>query len=174
VAFLPALGVAGAHEEPIRPGVEARRVAELRKVPPDGEQRLLRRVLGKLDVAQNSMRDGVEPITGGHGKAREGLFVATLCSSHKIGIHALFRGPVIRSGRPFTRYGRTVAGRHSIFAPPHKRNGGPRERFFAAGATNGRDAVAIAIPVAGHASNRRLRRSAGRYWPVPCPGGKVR
>jgi hypothetical protein len=34
----------------------------------------------------------MEPIARGHGEAREGLFVATLCSSHEIGIHALFRG----------------------------------------------------------------------------------
>ena len=52
-AALPTpLGVAGAHEEAVRPGVKARRVAQLRKVPPDGEQRLLRRVLGELDIGQ--------------------------------------------------------------------------------------------------------------------------
>ncbi len=51
-------------------------------------------------VAQNSMRNRVEPIARGHGKAREGLFVATLCSSHKIGIHASPLGPGVRSGRP--------------------------------------------------------------------------
>ena len=49
----PALGIAGAHEEPIGPGLEAGRVAELGKVLPDAEQRLLRRVLGKIDVAQD-------------------------------------------------------------------------------------------------------------------------
>ncbi len=90
-AFLSALGVAGAHEKPIRPGVEARRVAKLRKVTPDGEQCLLRRVLGEIDVAQDSVRDRVEPVTHGHGEAREGLFVAALCSSHQIGVHCLFR-----------------------------------------------------------------------------------
>jgi hypothetical protein len=37
------------------------------------------------------MRDRVEPIARGHGKAREGLFVAVLCSSHEIGVHAAFR-----------------------------------------------------------------------------------
>ena len=35
------LRVAGADEESVRPGVKARRVAELRKVPPDRDQRLL-------------------------------------------------------------------------------------------------------------------------------------
>ncbi len=124
--LLPALGVAGAHEEPVRPGVEARRVAKLRKISPDGEQRLLRRVLGELDVTQNSMRDGVEPITCGHGKAREGLFVAALCSSHQIGIHASSTGgPGVRSGPArFTRYGRIGGGQDSIFGGPRKEIGG--------------------------------------------------
>ena len=88
MAVPASLGIAGAHEEPVRPGVEARRVAELREVAPDGEQRLLRRVLGEIEVAQNSVRDRVEPIPDGNGKAREGLFVAALRSSHEIGIHA--------------------------------------------------------------------------------------
>src|SRR5688572_30101382 len=35
VAGSASLGVAGAHEEPVRPGVKARRVAELWKVSPD-------------------------------------------------------------------------------------------------------------------------------------------
>src|SRR6185295_17262160 len=42
-----ALGVAGANEEAVRPGVKARRIAELRKVLPDAEQRLLRGILGE-------------------------------------------------------------------------------------------------------------------------------
>jgi hypothetical protein len=55
---------------------------------PDGEQRLLGRVLGEIEVAQNSMRDRMKPIPHGHREARECLFVAVLRSSHQIGIHA--------------------------------------------------------------------------------------
>ena len=107
-----ALGVAGAHEEPIRPGIEACRVAKLREVSPDGQQRLLRGVLGKIQVAQNSMRNRVEPIASCHGEAREGLFVATLCSSYQIGVHSLFRVPA-RVARPShsSRMGVKVEGR---------------------------------------------------------------
>ena len=83
-----ALGVAGAHEEPIRPGVKARRVAELRKVSPDVEQRLLRGVLGEVGVAQDPVRHRMEPIADGHGEAGEGPFVAALRSNHEFGIHA--------------------------------------------------------------------------------------
>jgi hypothetical protein len=82
-----ALGVAGAHEEPVRPGVEARRVAELRKVPPDGEQRLLRRILGEVGVAQDPVRHRVEAVARGDGEAREGLLVTTLRPSDEFGIH---------------------------------------------------------------------------------------
>jgi hypothetical protein len=57
-----ALGVAGAHEEPVRPGLEAGRVAELRDVLPDRNQRLLGRVLGKVQVAQDPARHGKEVI----------------------------------------------------------------------------------------------------------------
>ena len=109
------LGVAGAHEEPVRPGVKARRVAELRKVPPDGQQRLLRRVLGEVDVAQDPVRHRVEPVAGGDGEAREGLLVTVLCPDHEIGIHAL---PPMSAGRSgaFTRYGASLARRDAIFA----------------------------------------------------------
>ena len=100
------LGVAGAHEEPVRPGVKARRVAELRKVPPDGEQRLLRRVLGEVDVAQDPVRHRVEPVADGDGEAREGLLVTVLRPDHEICIHAL---PHV--GRRSTR--RT----HTVWAP---------------------------------------------------------
>src|SRR6476661_9408236 len=60
--FFPTLAVTGADEEPVRPGVEARRIAELREVLPGREQRLLRRVLGEVHVAQDPARHGKKPI----------------------------------------------------------------------------------------------------------------
>ena len=81
------LGVAGAHEEPVRPGVKARRVAELRKVSPDGQQRLLARILGKVGVAQDPERHRVESVARGDGEAREGLLVPVLRPSDQLGIH---------------------------------------------------------------------------------------
>ena len=85
---LAALGIAGAHEEPIRPSLEAVKVAELGKVLPDAEQRLLRRVLGKVDVAQDPMRHGEEPIRDGIDQFGKRLLVSALCTSHEIGVHA--------------------------------------------------------------------------------------
>ena len=81
------LGVAGTHEEPVRPGIEAGRVAKLRKVPPDGQQRLLRRILGKVGVAQDPVRHRVETVADGDGEAREGLLVSALRPSDQLGIH---------------------------------------------------------------------------------------
>jgi len=64
-----------------------RRVAKLRKVLPDAQQRPLRRILGKLDVAQDPVRHRMEPIAARDAEAREGLLIATLRSNHEFGIH---------------------------------------------------------------------------------------
>ena len=85
------LGVTGAHEEAVRPGLKACRVAELRKVPPDAQQRLLRRILGKAEVAQDPVRRGKEPIGPRGSEGRECPLVAVLREFHEIGVHALFR-----------------------------------------------------------------------------------
>ena len=98
------LGVAGAHEEPVRPGVKARRVAELRKVSPDAEQRLLRRILGEVGVAQDPVRHRVESVAGGNGEAREGLLVTVLRPSDQIGIHVSLP-PYRRPTSPGVSYG---------------------------------------------------------------------
>lgn len=86
-SFTLPLGIARPDQESVRPGVETGRVAELGQVAPDGEKRLLRGVLGKVDVAQDPVRHGVEPISSGQCEAGEGLFVTALCSSHKVGVH---------------------------------------------------------------------------------------
>ena len=91
MAGATALRVAGTHEEPVRPGVKARRVAELRKVPPDGDQRLLGRVLGEIDVAQDPARHGEEPGREAGGEQPEGRPIAALRPDHEIGLHALTR-----------------------------------------------------------------------------------
>jgi hypothetical protein len=62
---------------------------ELREALPDRQQRLLCRILGEIDVAQDPARHGKEPI-GGPGR-QEGVrpLVTVLCSNHEVGIHAL-------------------------------------------------------------------------------------
>ena len=68
------------------------------------EQRLLRRVLGEVDVAQDPVRHRVEPVARGDGEAREGLLVTVLRPSDEIGIH-VFRRLAARSCRAFTGMG---------------------------------------------------------------------
>jgi hypothetical protein len=76
------------HEEPVRPRLEAGGVAELREVLPDGEQRLLRRVLGEVHVTQNPARHGKEPIGDVAGKEGVCPLVTALGPDHDVGIHA--------------------------------------------------------------------------------------
>jgi hypothetical protein len=60
----------------------------LGKVLPDGEQRLLRRVLGKVEVTQDPARHGKEPIGDLGGNEGVRPLVAVLGSDYEIGIHA--------------------------------------------------------------------------------------
>jgi hypothetical protein len=83
----PALAVALPDEDPVRPSLEAGRVAQLGKVAPDVDQGLLRRILGAVDVTQDPVRDGEEPVAHAHGQQREGLFIATLRTGHETRIH---------------------------------------------------------------------------------------
>ena len=86
-SVLSALRVASADEESIRPGVKARRIAKVRKVLPDAEQRLLRRILGEAEVAQDPARHGQEPIAYLGGELGKRLPVTALGSKDEIGIH---------------------------------------------------------------------------------------
>ena len=109
------LGVAGAHEDPVRPGVKARRVAELADVPPDAQQRLLRRILGEIGVTQDPVCHRMEPIAHGDSEAREGLLIAMLHSNHEFGIHHPSPSAPRISGRSLAYEPRPVRN-DSIFA----------------------------------------------------------
>jgi len=81
------LGVAGADDEAVRPGLEATRVAEPREIAPDREERLLGRVLRVMDIAQDGVRDRVQSIDGGCREPLEGEPVSALGPNHETGIH---------------------------------------------------------------------------------------
>jgi hypothetical protein len=112
-SMLPTLGVAGAHEEPVRPGLEGAgstrprrgRVAELREVLPDGQQRLLRGVLGQIEVEQDPARHGKESTGDLGGNQGVGPGVTALGSDHESGIHALSACRRRSVAAPITRYG---------------------------------------------------------------------
>lgn len=82
------LDVAGPNDEPVRPGLEPFRVAQGRQVPPDGEQRLLRRVFGEVRVAQDPLSDRVEAVADRSDEVTEGLLVPALGLDHDSGVHA--------------------------------------------------------------------------------------
>ncbi len=81
------LRVAGAHEEPVRPGIKARWVAELRQVLPDAQQRLLGRILGQVEVAQDPPGDSQEPVCDLGGDEGVRPLVTALSLDHEIRIH---------------------------------------------------------------------------------------
>ena len=85
--MLPALGVAGVHESRYD-AASMGGVTELREVLPDGEQRLLRRVLGEVHVTQDPACHGKEPIGDVAGKEGVCLLVTALGPDHDVGIHA--------------------------------------------------------------------------------------
>ncbi len=85
---LPPFPVAGTDEEPIRPRLEPFRVAKLREPLPDGQQGLLRGVLGQVGVAQDPVRDRQERGRHGGGQAGERLPVSTLSATHELDVHA--------------------------------------------------------------------------------------
>jgi hypothetical protein len=91
------LGVAGTHAKAVRPPFEACGVAKLRKVPPDGEQRLLRRIVGEVGVAKDPVSDRVQPVPDDDSEARQSPLVTALRLHDQLGgIHA---APVM-SARP--------------------------------------------------------------------------
>src|SRR5262245_18979993 len=87
VAAAAALRVARPNEEPVRPRVETRRIAERREVPPDRQECLLGRVLGEIRVAEDPVRHGVEPVADRGRELREGVLVAVLRPDHEGRVH---------------------------------------------------------------------------------------
>ena len=72
----PVLLVTGIHEQPMEPGREALRITEPREFAPCEEECLLDRVLGPLDIAQNSIRDRVAQVAVQVDERGEGDIVA--------------------------------------------------------------------------------------------------
>ena len=86
-AFSAALGVAGAHEHPVRPGIEACQVAQLAKVSPDAHQRLLGRIGGEVIVTENPGGHREQAVAQRHREQPEGLPVTLLRSFHQPAVH---------------------------------------------------------------------------------------
>ena len=75
----------------MEPGVETLGLAEPRELAPGRDERLLHGVLGPVDVTQDPMRDGEEPIRRAAGEGGEGLLVPGSSRQDERPIHAALR-----------------------------------------------------------------------------------
>jgi hypothetical protein len=78
-------------DDPVRPGIEAVRVAQTGKLVPDRHEGLLHGVLRAVVVAGDAVGDREQPVRGQADEALEGLLIAALCSFHKVSLHRLHR-----------------------------------------------------------------------------------
>ena len=69
------------------PGVESVRIAEARKVTPGDHQRVLKGVLGPIDIPYDPMCDCEEPIPARVDQVHEGHLVTSLGRLDEIAIH---------------------------------------------------------------------------------------
>ena len=113
--FLPALGIAGAHEEPIRPGIEAGRVAELREglarwsaAPAASHPRR-----GRCRAGSCAPRRGIDPRTRRQGGHTPPCHLAELGSRDRY--PSPFRMTASVQTDALTRYGRRAPMGTSIF-----------------------------------------------------------
>ena len=75
----------------MEPGVETLDLAEPRKLTPGCDERLLDGVFGSVDITQDPMRDGEEPIRRAAGEGGEGLLVPGSSRQDERPIHAGLR-----------------------------------------------------------------------------------
>jgi hypothetical protein len=92
------LGVASAHEQLVRPCLEARWIPELRQALPDLQQGLLRRVFGQFAVAKDSVRHRLQPSSVDDDKGGERLLISSLSRHHELGIHPSPHGAPVSAG----------------------------------------------------------------------------
>jgi len=74
-------------EEPVDPGVEPVRIAEVRQVTPGDHQCVLQGILGPVDIPKDSMRDSEEPTAAKLDQVDERRLVASHCRLDEIAIH---------------------------------------------------------------------------------------
>ena len=75
----------------MKPGVETLGLAEPRKLAPGRDERLLHGVFGPVDVTQDPMRDGEEPICRAASEGGECLVVPGSSRQDERPIHAAIR-----------------------------------------------------------------------------------
>ena len=82
------LGLAVAHDHPVRPRLETRRIPEGVEIAPHGDERLLDGVIRGIEVAEDAARDQVEPRRGIAREALVRLAIACLSPLHQCDVHS--------------------------------------------------------------------------------------
>ena len=97
----------------MEPSVEPVRIVKTRQVAPGDDERLLQGVFRTIDVAEDPVRQRVEPVAPSPDQVGERLPVTVLCRLDQIAIHSrqLSRRP---SGALSGHYGAAWTGRPSI------------------------------------------------------------
>ena len=81
--------VAGAHQEPVEPGVEAVGVAQAAEVDPRLQQGVLDRVGSPVLLAQDESRGCQQASGATRGQRREGVDIPALRLDHQLTLHAI-------------------------------------------------------------------------------------
>jgi len=82
-------GDAGTDDKAVHPRVEPGRIAEAPQVTPGDHQRILEGILGPIDIADDPLRDRIQPVDARTDEVREGLLVAALRLLDEIAIHCV-------------------------------------------------------------------------------------
>src|SRR6266545_2727075 len=103
--FAPALSIAGAHEQAVRPRLPAVRVAQTGQIAPRLQECLLRRVTSDLGIARDAVCHPVEAVDRTSRERGERIAIALGRSLDECPLHR----PIPTSGGsvpPLTEYGR--------------------------------------------------------------------
>ncbi len=90
---------AGAHDEAVKPGVEAVGIAERGQITPGSDERVLDGVLGLFDIPQDQPGGTIQPGDRGACQLGEGVMIALPRSLHEFSLHDAPRRVRRPSGR---------------------------------------------------------------------------
>ena len=76
----------------MEPGIEPLDLAEPRELAPGRDERLLHGIIGQVDIAQDPLRDGEQPIRRAASEGPKGLLVPGPRRQYERPIHALPSG----------------------------------------------------------------------------------
>ncbi len=79
--------VAGSHQQPVQPGIEAVGIAHRPDVEPRREQRLLHGISRAITVSKDQPRGPMQSVDGTGGQPREGFVIARPRAQDQVSLH---------------------------------------------------------------------------------------